>query len=228
MSLGHGAKIVTDGLRGLCDAKNSKSYSGIGTIWNDLSTYGNNWAHTNVTYNSAGYFTYNGSSDYSRASPTGPSSFSGDNNTTSIGVWFRPHTVSPATTMSVITDNYIEWGIQVLTNGNIAGYGYGNVQTAGTANQWTYCVVTVNAAAANSGGAYTTKLYKDGVYINQATGTVGNGLNDWPLTLGYDAQGGTNINFFDGDIARVELYQKVLSDAEVKQNFNALRGRFGI
>ena len=228
MSLAHSPKIVTSDLRGICDAANSKSYPGTGTAWSDLSTYGNGWTHTNVAYNSAGYFTYNGTSSYSTMNPTTPVSFSGDDASSSVGVWFRPHTVPPSANMEVFTDNYIEWGLRVLTNGNVGAQGYGSVQTSISANVWTYCVVTLVAAAGSIGGAYTTQLYKDGVYINQVTGTVGNGVNDWPLTLGVDRQGGTPVNWFDGDIARVELYQKVLSASEVKQNYDAVRGRFGI
>jgi hypothetical protein len=34
--------------------------------------------------------------------------------------------------------------------------------------------------------------------------------------------------YFTGNIAQVSVYNRVLSEAEIDQNFNALRGRFGI
>ena len=37
MSLGHGAKVVTDNIDFYVDAANSKSYSGSGTTWYDLN-----------------------------------------------------------------------------------------------------------------------------------------------------------------------------------------------
>lgn len=227
MGLFHSPRIVTDNIRCCLDAGNPSSYSGTGTAWNDLSGFGNNFTNSNVTYNAAGYFTYNGTNSQTIGGT--PNSFSADNNSSSVGVWFRPHTVSPAANMAVFTDNFgPEYGIWVLTGGNATGYAYGGVGSAATANQWTYCVITVVAAAANSGLGYTLKFYKDGVYINQATGTVGNGLNDWPITLGYDSQNSTNVAHFDGDIAIVQFYQSILSDGEVQQNFNAHRKRFGV
>jgi hypothetical protein len=35
-------------------------------------------------------------------------------------------------------------------------------------------------------------------------------------------------NVFDGNIAITRIYEKALSQDEVSQNFNALRGRFGV
>lgn len=226
-------------MRCLLDANNSKSYTtGDGLTWSDISGYLNNQQSTisGVTFNSNGYFTFDGTAGgFAQAAGGGgspsttPNSFSADNASSSIGVWFRPHTVTPAARMAVITDNFgPEYGIWVETNSTCSGYAYGGVSTSISANVWTYCVITVVAGVAGSADTYTLKFYKDGAYINQATGTVGNGLNDWPLTLAYDNQSGAPVGYFDGDIARVEIYQKILSDAEVQQNFNAIRGRFGI
>jgi hypothetical protein len=38
----------------------------------------------------------------------------------------------------------------------------------------------------------------------------------------------TGSNVFTGRIANVLVYNRVLTDAEIKQNFEALRGRYGI
>ena len=35
-------------------------------------------------------------------------------------------------------------------------------------------------------------------------------------------------NYFDGKISNVKMYNKTLTASEVAQNFNALRGRYGI
>ena len=238
MAINYNPKIVTDSIRCLLDARDTRSYPGSGLTWSDLSGYKNNQQRSisGVTFNSDGYFTFDGAAgNFVQAAITSsgpstiPNSFSADNASSTIGVWFRPHTVTPASRMAVITDNFgPEYGIWVQTNGNVSGYAYGGVSTSISANVWTYCVITVVAGVANTTDTYTLKFYKDGVYVNQATGTVGNGLNDWPLTLGYDNQSGSPLGYFDGDIARVEMYQKVLTDAEVQQNYNALRGRFGL
>lgn len=77
------------------------------------------------------------------------------------------------------------------------------------------------------------KYYMNGVlvgerviYANQSITSGGSliiGQEADSLNGGFD----TNQNL-DGDFARLEIYNRVLTDDEVKQNFNALRSRFGI
>jgi len=231
MGVSYGPSITTDGLRCCVDARNIKSYPGTGTTWSDLSGYSNNFTNTNVSYNAEGYFTYNGTTSYSQMNPSTPNSFTADNASSSVGVWFRPHTVSPAERMAVFTDNFgPEYGIWVLTNGLVQGYSYGGTDTAAlTANEWVYFCFTVTSPAANSGLSYTNNAYLNGVSLGAAnTGTVGNGLNDWPITLGRDSRSGSPAAYFDGDIAIVQIYQKILSESEVRKNFLAHRTRFGL
>ena len=229
MGLSHSPRIVTNNIRCCLDAGNSKSYSGTGTSWNDISGFNNNFTNSNVTYNAAGYFTYNGTNSQTIGGT--PNSFSADNNSSSVGVWFRPHTVSPSANMAVFTDNFgPEYGIWVLTNGNVQAYATGGSDTAAlTANEWVYFCFTVTSPAANSGLSYTINAYLNGVSLGAAnTGTVGKGLNDWPITLGYDSQNSANAAHFDGDIAIVQFYQGILSAEEVLLNYNAHKSRFGI
>jgi hypothetical protein len=227
MGLFHSPRIVTDNIRCCLDAGNPSSYSGTGTAWNDISGFGNNFTNSNVTYNADGYFTYNGTNSQTIGGT--PNSFSADNNSSSVGVWFRPHTVSPAANMAVFTDNFgPEYGIWVLTGGNATGYATGGVGGPVSANEWVYFCFTVTSGVLNT-GSYTLKSYINGSQVGSTTtGTVGNGLNDWPITLGYDSQNSTNTNHFDGDIAIVQFYQSILSAEEVQQNFNAHRKRFGV
>jgi hypothetical protein len=45
--------------------------------------------------------------------------------------------------------------------------------------------------------------------------------------IGYTPEGGEQSNFF-GNISAINYYNRALSAAEILQNFNALRGRYGI
>lgn len=71
-------------------------------------------------------------------------------------------------------------------------------------------------------------LYRNGEQISQntsATGTLTTNTND--LYIGYRTA--NNTSYFTGDIGSVKLYNnKALTANEVKQNFNAMRGRYGI
>jgi len=51
-----------------------------------------------------------------------------------------------------------------------------------------------------------------------------------PFNIGcmYNGAGPTTSEFFNGYISNVMIHNKSLSSIEVLQNFNALRGRFGI
>ena len=65
MAVGYNPRIVTDGLILALDAANTKSYpSSGGSTWYDLSGKGNNGTITNATFNSDGYFAFEGSGDY--------------------------------------------------------------------------------------------------------------------------------------------------------------------
>tara|TARA_R110000824_G_scaffold145021_3_gene313205 strand:- start:382 stop:777 length:396 start_codon:yes stop_codon:yes gene_type:complete len=71
--------------------------------------------------------------------------------------------------------------------------------------------------------------YLDGVFYNTVTFSAENGANAW-------GSGGTtvfklgnmngNTNYFNGQIANLQMYNRVLSYAEIQQNYNAQRSRF--
>lgn len=66
------------------------------------------------------------------------------------------------------------------------------------------------------------KNYVNGVLVNSnANGTAG------PNGIQLGGNGGAN-ELTDGQVAFLLVYNRVLTDAEIQQNFNALRGRFGI
>ena len=71
--------------------------------------------------------------------------------------------------------------------------------------------------------------YLDGVFYNTVTFSSENGAAAW-------GSGGTtvfklgnlngNTNYFNGQIANLQMYNRVLSYAEIQQNYNAQRSRF--
>jgi hypothetical protein len=70
-------------------------------------------------------------------------------------------------------------------------------------------------------------LYGDGI-----TSTVSNNVSSGTLTSFYKLliarqPAGAN-QFFTGRIAQVQMYNKALSAAEVLQNYNATKSRFGL
>jgi hypothetical protein len=87
---------------------------------------------------------------------------------------------------------------------------------------WTHCVFTTVFDGTNT----TEYLYINGVLDNYGTWSGSQGAYGYYFSIG----DGYNDSWyrFDGQIPIVRIYNKALSASEVKQNFNAMRGRFGV
>ena len=229
--------FVTDGLVLNLDAGNSDSYSGSGTTWTDLSGQGNNATLTDgPTYNSAdgGYIEFDGTDDYGY-SP----SFTSDNRTYTIEVWFKTSTasgksfiaVNNSTTGSV--SNYDRM-IYIGTDGKLRfGHYDGSVEvTTDTIttndNNWHHAVGTWD------GG--NLKLYRDNNLVSTNSGanaSTDNGTRYWIIAgrrnAGWPSGSSSSVHYTPVDISVARIYWgKSLTASEVTQNFDALKGRYGL
>jgi hypothetical protein len=222
MGLGHSPRIVTDGLVLALDVGNTKSYLGSGTTWTDLSGNGNNGTLTNgPTFDSGngGSIVFDGTNDEIDCGSSDDFAFgTGD---LTIEVWCNPDTFgSTRGIISISPFASTTWQIR-YNNQNVRwNYsGSSNITSSSSVStgEWTQIVAT------RSGTALT--LYINAV--SEGTGTSSANLSDnGILKIGVN-RGGTD--HFDGKIPIVRLYKgKALTQQEVQQNFNALRGRFGI
>ena len=234
MGLAHSPRIVTDGLVLALDANNSKSYSGSGTTWSDLSGNGNNATLTNNpsylfnTVNKYYVFNFDGTDDYCTiASPSILNSMGSSNFT--ISFWVYRQTLPPTGNgemlyqSSDLNDGFViclsgssfrvELRDRQSTNGTVAG-----VSNIFTADTWTNVVLVKNSTT------YTG--YSQGISKGSFTGYA-----DVSTTANFVDIGRVNWwgpSYWEGNIATVSAYNKALSAEEVQQNFNAVRGRFGI
>jgi hypothetical protein len=218
-----GPEINESGLVLSLDAGNPKSYPGSGTTWTDLSGRGNTGTLTNgPTYSSAngGSIVFDGTNDYS---PIATSGFSFGSSAGTLSAWAK------ATAATVNNGNWI------ITYGNseinqnralgvynqvytFSGYGFGTeVSAAGfQTNTWFNIVGVYNGTNAS--------MYINGVLVSGPTAKTWN-------TVASNAQIGRQTNgseYWNGNIGQVSVYNRALSAAEVSQNFNALRGRYGV
>jgi hypothetical protein len=110
----------------------------------------------------------------------------------------------------------------ILSESNYPGGGNSNALRATTnisTNTWTHVSIVRLSG--------TITIYMNGV----ASGSVSNSYSSRPLNLiGAIAQGGApNFYFFSGYISNLRIYKgKALTAEEVEQNYNALKGRFGL
>jgi hypothetical protein len=113
------------------------------------------------------------------------------------------------------------------SSGDFALGGSGVSASAITAGEWNHAAVTYSNLSTASGAS--SKLYLNGVEVDSGSGATLD-LASMPtssLLIGrpYITSLGRRYN---GQVAAVKVYNKALSASEIKQNFNALRGRFGI
>jgi len=250
MSLLHSPKIVTNGLVLCLDAASRKSYPGTGNVWRDLSGNGNDGTLTNgPTFSSAnrGSIVFDGTNDYinmgnSQAGNFGTSNFSinvffkcnlagnnagifcksiGDNPTTDYG-WLLDTPSGSQIGFAIATTNSA-WG-------SSGSYSCQSIGANINDGNWRMVTIVGDRTASN------ISMYINGILqslqpfaggLNQFN-TVGNVTNGYNLVLASESDTGVSQYPFNGNIAQALIYNKALSLLEVQQNFNALRGRYGI
>jgi len=228
--------IVTSGLTLVLDAGNLVSYGGTGTSWKDLTSNAFNGVLTNgPTYSSDsdGCIVFDGSNDMVRitnASPLGTSY----NWTTE--AWIKWSNNGYTSWMTIIDGgnygaaaNYMMWisdsGSQKLlaTYTNTDGWNYGTIPL--NPNTWYHITLTKRAGTSGIKNS-PVRFFVNGVFDVERNYTYTDSVATNDLGVGLTP---SNQNYpMNGKIAQAKVYNRALSDAEVAQNFNAQRGRFGI
>jgi len=228
MGLAHSPLIVTDGLVLLLDAGNAKSYPGSGTTWTDLSGQGNNGTLVNgVGYvgTNGGSLSFDGVDD--RITVPNFDGFPGGDNPFSLSFWFYSDATASADPEVLFFYGNEATGqairIRLNSNGNISsghwggsGYDWGTGSGVWTLSAWNCIAETYDGT--------TDRLYLNGVEVGNSNINNLSIPTSSNLILGKRPGGG----IYGGQIAQVKVYNKELTASEIQQNFNALRGRFGI
>jgi hypothetical protein len=223
----HGPKVVTDGLVLCLDAGNSKSYPGSGTTWTDLSGNGNNGTLTNgPTYSSSngGSLVFDGTDDFidftsdSNLFPTSGLTISSWFKTTVADRWVVNRTSSPSGIYP--SDGYYligEIAGTMLFGVNAIGVSTPSVITTGT---WINMVGTWTPST-------SILLYQNGIQVASNTTSIPASIINPSVVIEIGRRPG-GPDYWDGNLAQVSIYNRALTASEVSQNYNALRGRFGV
>jgi hypothetical protein len=232
MALTHSPRIVTDGLVLCLDAANPKSYPGTGTAWFDLSGNANNGTLRNSpTYgtDNLGKFVFDAVNDDIDCGNNSSINFGTGDFT--VSVWFRRF--SNATTNLRLLSKAAGGDSANAANagfcffGSDAGLSFAINPTAArtiisagnfSVNEW------VNVVGLLERGV-SVRTYKNAVQVATATAPTGSVSGTTSLFFGSNV--GANL-FWAGEISNVSLYNRALTAQEVQQNFQALRGRYGI
>jgi hypothetical protein len=232
-------RIVIDNLVFHVDAANKNSYTSGGSTWTDLSGNGNNGTiYNSPTFSSSdggGSLSFNGSNQYMQAN-VGSTILDGDPNFT-VEFFVKR-------TTDFVTTGF--WGIGSSGQGNsIEGWTpttnlihldlYDSTRLdSGTIYPLNTYVHVVWSKTGSAISTSTVNLYINGVNTtltltrNQTTGpqyptsTAGNGIAIGRIN------GNVSAYYAPITMGIFRVYSKALSATEVKQNFNAQRGRFGV
>jgi hypothetical protein len=236
MSASGGPDLVTNGLVLCLDAANKKSYSGSGTIWRDLC---NNYDFTIVNSPTFGLhkgtpcFSLNQANDY---------------------IWYNgslKHQIASECTLQIVMASISNTNFGSCSRLMVMGDSSGS-----TDYQFYYCLASCdqtrfglwyNSSAGGFGDFYPTsslqsanddykiihvswkasgrvKYYVNSIEENdRAMGTVFNNSNVNRIVFG------ANNSFGENSFVRIAyagMYQRQLSQLEILQNYNALKGRF--
>jgi hypothetical protein len=226
--------IVQNGLQLWLDAGNTASYPGSGTTWTDLS--GNSYNATLVntpTFSSTngGEFDFNGTDEYATIY-TLPGTLFTSNWTMQFWVkWDNIISDKCLFSQGTATNNS---GLHLITRssgvtGNQPRYVFAmfnnDESTTTLATTSSYVFLTF---------IYNSSTYEKQVYINDTLSTAYASVENQYLATNSNAEigrlgwSGTNINYFDGQLAQIYMYNRILTSDEINQNYNNGKGRYGL
>ena len=195
-----------------------------------------------ATFNSAGYFVFDGTDDYIDLGSNATLQAIGSNAT--IECWFK----ATADAFNIMVgwgedpqDFYSNFGIGSWFSGQPdesiwVGYNNGSqtlyYEAGGHSkyndNTWHHAVATI--------GPNNHRIYVDG---SQVTTTFQNGADTDSVSNIFRESSSVEVyvgarpynggsGFFNGNIPQVRIYDRILTAAEISQNYNATRGKYGV
>jgi hypothetical protein len=222
--------IVTNGLVLNLDAAKVDSYPGTGTTWYDLSGNNNNGTLTNgPTFSGIGKqaaIVFDGVNDYIDC---------GNSITFAQGFTLFILFKTTASTLTVMAGKFSgainDFWVGVLSDGTLrfsisaGGKREPTSTTVINTGNWYLGTFIYNPSTFSSSGTIAASLYVNGNIEQTVIGDVLFIEPNPPFVLGNFP--GSSF-FFPGSIAISQVYNRALTAAEVLQNYNALKGRYGI
>jgi hypothetical protein len=229
--------VISTNLLVHLDAGNTSSYSGSGTVWNDISGNSNHFNIVASAYNSSGpkYMDFNGS--YGCAKNGGDISLS-DATGVTYCIWTR--ILNSAGNWRTLTRSYVNdhhviivaggWEIGMYDNDGAAflstGYSQQSLPNYGTSNwiamywRWQSSNPYYEMSYNDTPGTIRGSIADANSRFNRGFGSIGayhNGTTE-----------PSNASQFWGDVSVFMAYNRRLTDAELTQNYNFYKTRFGI
>jgi hypothetical protein len=238
MSLIHSPNIITSGLVLALDAANVRSYPGTGTSWFDLSGNGRTGTLNNsptFSTSDGGNFSFDYTDDFITTVGMGNFAYTGG---ITVSVWnyngggagsYRG-VVNNGTVADRIGGFDLRYGRENFNGGTNNGTSlYFNVTNSASVTTG----ITINAPVAEwhcytvTYDNTTSRGYRDGTLFTSTAHTAGGQLKTMADSTMIARSPGTS-EFLDGKLAIVKIYNRALTAAEIAQNYNATKRRFGL
>jgi hypothetical protein len=230
--------IVSRGLILHLDASDRTSYVPGSNTWRDLSGNGNDVTLYNSPTSTNSSIIFNGTDEYGRTTNTlNLSPYS----QITIEIGFSPNTTTTPTGM--LFEHSSNWNTQTMgfglvpnTNSNTTYLSNSHHTNQSSGKRFNYNGLTETNPTTHTNiwskiSDSTGRLsYINGILRNSigadttSTGNYPNFRNDY---LYLASRGGSSI-FYDVDIYYILIYNRKLQPQEISQNYNALKGRFGL
>jgi hypothetical protein len=227
--------IVTSGLTLNLDAGNPYSYNPLNTgstTWVDTTYTTTGGTLINGTSYSGGTMVFDGTDDYVQV---GTSAVVNESLPFTVSFWMKLtelvngktapfifKTNSGANFILIFGENSSQYKGTVLIVPGASAAVKTDTNTSFFLNNWVNITVTYNGLGATTPSNYV--IYENTVLKNQNTGVGGVADPRVNTIFGYLNSG----NVMKGNVSLMQIYNRALSQAEITQNFNALRGRYGI
>tara|TARA_B110000444_G_C18657301_1_gene509024 strand:+ start:213 stop:875 length:663 start_codon:yes stop_codon:yes gene_type:complete len=215
-----GPNIVTDELKFVVDAGSQRSYSGSGTTVNTLVETVSGTLYNGVGFSSAngGAFDFDGVDDYIQFSsiPTGVNP--GNDGAFSFGGWINTSNESGFQQWIRLSAYFF----YLKTDQSYVRIYYGGTPLdfafTFSHGEW------INLYAVVDRPSNTIRIYKNGIQVAVSTSATATGA----VGTGSFNIGGVSGERLENLIGPISYYNKALSVAEISQNYNAQKSRFGL
>ena len=235
MATRYNSQIIKDGLVMCLDVGNPKSYPGSGTVWTDVVSglvFNSTGTTTPIeTINGARSFAFNSSGYWYCNSGYSNVDLGGD---CTIILWLYSETISTRRTVfEKAGTTYASYEQEVAMTWEVANdiswysrwnaYDYASTTTC-TLNMWN--MMTIKMSTGKTATARTGYYSKNGApwvsnyFSRSSTALVAAG----EIRIGTGYAGTCDV----GNVGAVLCYSKMLNDAEILQNYNATKSRFGL
>lgn len=221
--------IVTQGLVLNLDAAKTDSYPGTGTTWRDLSGFGNNGTLTNgPTFSGVGKqaaIVFDGADDFVEVTSPSTNLFSNLSSFT-VSFWLKETSFDGNGSVLISSAGTNNLFLQIQSNAAYIG-------VLGSSNNFLTLNISLSSLTLNkiSNMVWVKDENTSYFYLNNNKYTFP-GVSNFNF-IGSNTKFNigkyvTNSFEFTGNIYNTQTYNRALTPSEITQNFNALRGRYGI